>query len=168
DTMDIQPNANSTPGVSTISLRQLGSNRNLVLVDGRRATPINGTGVIDINSIPSAAVERVEIITGGASSTYGADAVGGVVNFILKKDFTGLDFDGQVSFSPQGGGEEYRLSSLVGASLDDGRGSVMLGMEYYKREQLLRADRKSYRHARADSTVPGEEFFLSENYVSTA
>jgi outer membrane receptor protein involved in Fe transport len=166
DTMDIQPNANSTPGVSTISLRQLGSNRNLVLIDGRRATPINGTGVIDINSIPSAAVERVEIITGGASSTYGADAVGGVVNFILKKDFTGVDLDGQVSFSPQGGGEEYRLSSLIGASLADGRGSVMLGMEYYKREQLLRADRKSYRHARADSTVPGEEFFLSENYVS--
>ena len=168
DTQDIQPNANSTPGVSTVSLRQLGSNRNLVLLDGRRATPINGTGVIDINSIPSAAVERVEIITGGASSTYGADAVGGVVNFILKDDFTGADFDAQVSFSPQGGGEEYRLSSLIGASLDDGRGSVLLGMEYYKREELLRFDRKSYRRAQADPTVPGDEFFLSENYVSTA
>src|SRR5690606_24764611 len=153
---------------STVSLRQLGANRNLVLIDGRRGTPVNGTGVIDINSIPSAAVERVEIITGGASSTYGADAVGGVVNFILKEDFTGADFDAQVSFSPQGGGEEYRLSSLIGASLEDGRGSVLLGMEYYKREQLLRADRKSYRRARADPTVPGEEFFLSENYVSTA
>ena len=168
DTADIQPNANSTPGVSTISLRQLGSNRNLVLLDGRRATPINGTGVIDINSIPSAAIQRVEIITGGASSTYGADAVGGVVNFILKDDFTGIDMDGQVSFSPQGGGEEYRLSGLVGASLDDGRGSVLLGMEYYKREQLLRAERDSYKDARADPFVRGEEFFLSENYVSTA
>ncbi len=167
DTADIQPNANSTPGVSTVSLRQLGSNRNLVLLDGRRATPINGTGVIDINSIPSAAIQRVEIITGGASSTYGADAVGGVVNFILKDDFTGFDVDSQVSFSPQGGGNEYRLSGLVGASLDSGRGSVLLGMEYYKREQLLRADRKSYRNARADPTVRGEEFFLSENYVST-
>lgn len=167
DTADIQPNANSTPGVSTISLRQLGANRNLVLLDGRRATPINGTGVIDINSIPSAAIQRVEIITGGASSTYGADAVGGVVNFILKKDFTGVEFDGQVSFSPQGGGEEYRLSGIVGSSLDDGRGSVLLGMEYYKREQLLRSERDSYRRARADPSVPGEEFFLSENYVST-
>ena len=167
DTADIQPNANSTPGVSTISLRQLGSNRNLVLLDGRRATPINGTGVIDINSIPSAAIQRVEIITGGASSTYGADAVGGVVNFILKDDFTGVDFDGQVSFSPQGGGEEYRLSSIVGSSLEDGRGNVLLGVEYYKREQLLRSDRKSYQDARADPFVRGEEFFLSENYVST-
>jgi len=168
DTADIQPNANSTPGASTISLRQLGSNRNLVLLDGRRATPVNGTGVIDINSIPSAAIERVEIITGGASSTYGADAVGGVVNFILKDDFTGVDFDAQVSFSPQGGGEEYRLSSLIGASLDDGAGSVILGMEYYKREQLLRQDRDSYANARRDPFVRGEEFFLSENYISTS
>ena len=168
DTAEIQPNANTTPGASTVSLRQLGSNRNLVLLDGRRATPINGTGVIDINSIPSAAIQRIEIITGGASSTYGADAVGGVVNFILKEDFTGVEFDGQVSFSPQGGGEEYRVSSLVGAALDDGRGSVLLGMEYYKREQILRADRDSYQEARADPFVRGEEFFLSENYVSTA
>ena len=167
DTAGIQPNANDTPGVSTVSLRQLGANRNLVLLNGRRATPINGTGVIDINSIPSAAISRVEIITGGASSTYGADAVGGVVNFILKDDFTGVDFDGQVSFSPQGGGEEYRLSTLVGASLDGGNGSVMLGMEYYKREQLLRQERDSYVDARADPTVRGEEFFLSENYITS-
>ncbi|WP_169053588.1 TonB-dependent receptor domain-containing protein [Alteraurantiacibacter aquimixticola] len=167
DTAGIQPNANDTPGISTLSLRQLGANRNLVLLNGRRATPINGTGVIDINSIPSAAIRRVEIITGGASSTYGADAVGGVVNFILKDDFTGVDFDGQVSFSPQGGGEEYRVSALVGSALADGRGSVMLGMEYYKREQLLRQDRRSYRDARADPTVRGEEFFLAENYITS-
>ncbi|WP_241233684.1 TonB-dependent receptor domain-containing protein [Altericroceibacterium xinjiangense] len=168
DTAEIQPNANTTPGASTISLRQLGANRNLVLLDGRRPTPINGTGVVDINTIPSAAIQRVEIITGGASSTYGADAVGGVVNFILKDDFTGVNFDGQVSFSPESGGEEYRVSSLLGSSLDDGRGSVILGMEYYKREALLRQDRKAYRNARRDPFVRGEEFFLSENYVSTA
>jgi outer membrane receptor protein involved in Fe transport len=168
NTAEIQPNANITPGASTISLRQLGSNRNLVLLDGRRATPINGTGVIDINSIPSAAIERVEIITGGASSTYGADAVGGVVNFILKDDFTGVDFDGQVSFSPQGGGEEYRASALIGSSLESGRGNVLLGMEYYKREELLRQDRKSYRKAAADPLVPGDEFFLNNSYLSTA
>ena len=168
DTGDIQPNANSTPGASTISLRQMGANRNLVLLDGRRATPINGTGVIDINSIPSAAIQRVEIITGGASSTYGADAVGGVVNFILKDDFTGVDFDSQVSFSPQGGGEEYRFSGLVGSSLESGRGSVLLGMEYYKRQSLHRQDRKSYRRASADPLVPGDEFFLNDNYLGTA
>ena len=73
DTAEIQTNANTTIGIATVSLRQLGSNRNLVLIDGRRGTPVNGTGVVDTNSIPSAAVQRVEIITGGASSTYGAD-----------------------------------------------------------------------------------------------
>lgn len=167
DTAEIQPNANRTPGISAVSLRQLGSNRNLVLIDGRRPTPINGTGVVDINSIPSAAVQRVEIITGGASSTYGADAVGGVVNFILKDDFTGVDLDGQMSFSPQGGGTEYRASALVGAALDDRRGNVLLGMEYYKREPLLRRQRDAYQISRADPTVRGEEFFLNDNYVST-
>ncbi len=88
---DIQPTATNTPGAATVSLRGLGTNRNLVLVDGRRATPANALGVVDINTIPSAAIDRVEIITGGASATYGADAVGGVVNFILKKNFQGLD-----------------------------------------------------------------------------
>jgi hypothetical protein len=75
-----------------------------VLVDGRRQTPVNGTGVVDINSIPSAAIDRVEIITGGASSTYGADAVGGVVNFILKNDFEGVTLDGQYGISERGDG----------------------------------------------------------------
>src|SRR5690606_4303138 len=123
-TGDVQATANNTIGISTVSLRSLGSNRNLVLIDGRRGTPINGSGVIDINSIPSAAVQRVEVITGGASSTYGADAVGGVVNFILKDDFTGVEFDAQGSLSERGDGFEYTVSGLVGASLDDRRGNV--------------------------------------------
>src|SRR5688500_15370707 len=80
---DIQATPTNTPGSATISLRGIGSNRNLVLLDGRRATPGNASMAVDINTIPSAAIERVEIISGGASSTYGADAVGGVVNFIL-------------------------------------------------------------------------------------
>ena len=80
---DIQPTATNTPGAATISLRGIGSNRSLVLIDGRRGTPANATGVVDINTIPSAAIERVEIISGGASATYGADAVAGVTNFIL-------------------------------------------------------------------------------------
>src|SRR5690606_27141103 len=84
---DIQPTATNTPGAATISLRGLGSNRNLVLLDGRRSTPSNASGVTDISTIPAAAIERVEIISGGASATYGADAIAGVTNFILKKNF---------------------------------------------------------------------------------
>src|SRR4029453_1269970 len=78
-TQDVQNTATNTVGASTVSLRGLGPNRNLVLLDGRRAMPVNAQMVVDINSIPSAAVERVEITTGGASSVYGADAVAGVV-----------------------------------------------------------------------------------------
>ena len=81
---DIQPTATNTPGAATVSLRGLGTNRNLVLLDGRRGTPGNASGTVDISTIPSAAIERVEVITGGASATYGADAIAGVTNFILK------------------------------------------------------------------------------------
>ena len=83
---DVQPTATNSIGVSTLSLRGLGPNRNLVLVDGRRMQPVNGLNVVDLNTIPAAAVDRVEVITGGASAVYGPDAVGGVVNFILKKN----------------------------------------------------------------------------------
>ncbi len=166
DTQGLQANANVTIGISTVSLRQLGSNRNLVLVDGRRPTPVNGSGVVDINTIPSAAIERTEIITGGASSTYGADAVGGVVNFILKKNFTGLSIDGQTSINQRGDGFQYRGSLLMGANLDGGRGNVMIGMEYYNREKVLTMDRPWYVEKARDPTVTGTEFFLNQNIIS--
>ena len=103
---DIQATPTNTPGSATVSLRGIGSNRNIVLIDGRRATPSNASMAVDINTIPSAAIERVEIISGGASSTYGADAVGGVVNFILKKNFEGIEFDGRFGITERGDGEE--------------------------------------------------------------
>lgn len=166
NTQDFQANANNTIGISTVSLRQLGSNRNLVLIDGRRGTPASGTGVIDINTIPSSAVERVELITGGASSTYGADAVGGVVNFILRKNFQGLNVDGQYALTQRGDGSEYRGSVLMGSNLADDRGNVMIGIEYYKREQVLRKDRPWYDWMFRNPNITGTEQFLNENYIS--
>src|SRR5690554_875141 len=94
-----------TPGAATLSLRGLGPNRNLVLLDGRRAMPVNANMAVNINTIPAAAVERVETITGGASSVYGADAIAGVVNFILKRDFEGVDFNMQWGQTAEGDGE---------------------------------------------------------------
>jgi len=166
DTQGLQANANVTIGVATVSLRQLGSNRNLVLIDGRRPTPVNGSGVVDINTIPSAAVERVEVISGGASSTYGADAVGGVVNFILKKNFTGMNLDAQYSLNERGDGGQFRASALIGASLDGGRGNVMLGMEYYDRKSVRTLDRPWYSDLARSPLVAGTEFFLNNNYIS--
>jgi iron complex outermembrane receptor protein len=163
---DINSTATNTPGATTVSLRQLGANRNLVLIDGRRPTPINGTGVVDINSVPSAAIDRVEIITGGASSTYGADAVGGVVNFILKKNYKGFTVDGQVGVSEEGDGREYRIATLIGANLEDGRGNVMIGLERYDRAEVKQFDRQAYRDLYSSPDTLGNTIFgFEQSYV---
>jgi iron complex outermembrane recepter protein len=136
--------ATRTPGQATLSLRGLGPNRNLVLLDGRRATPLNAGMSVSINTIPSAAIARVESITGGASSVYGADAVAGVVNFITKRDFEGIDFDMQISQTAEGDGTELRYSAVIGANFSDGRGNVLLGLERSSRDQIF-ANQRSYR-----------------------
>ncbi|HWJ69730.1 MAG TPA: TonB-dependent receptor [Sphingobium sp.] len=156
---DIQPTATSTPGAATVSLRNLGTNRNLVLVDGRRATPANALGVVDINTIPAAVVERVEIITGGASATYGADAVGGVVNFILKKNFQGLQLDGQIGISQRGDGREFTLSGIMGTNFADDRGNITIGVAMNDRQSALRIDRPWFRESWKDPRFVGTEFF---------
>jgi iron complex outermembrane recepter protein len=135
------PQANVAPGAATVNLRGLGLNRSLVLLDGRRVQPVNGLLVVDLNTIPSAAIERVEVITGGAAAVYGADAIGGVVNFILKKNFEGVSVNMQSAVSQEGDGNESSVNGLLGASFADGRGSVMLGADYTKRDVILGKDR---------------------------
>jgi iron complex outermembrane receptor protein len=108
----------STPGLAglnLLNLRGLGTDRTLVLVNGRRHIAANpGTSSVDVNSIPVALVERTEVLTGGASAVYGADGVSGVVNFILKDDFEGIDFRAQTGWSDEGGGENNFVSLLLG------------------------------------------------------
>ena len=135
------PAADAAPGAATVNLRGLGINRNLVLVDGRRAQPINATLVVDLNTIPAAAIARVETITGGAAAVYGADAIAGVTNIILKKDFEGLEVDAQYGVSEEGDGEEMQFSGLFGTNYADGRGNVMIGANYSKREIIYSRDR---------------------------
>lgn len=140
----IQPSATSTPGASTVSLRGVGANRTLVLIDGRRGTPGNANGTVDVSTIPSAALQRVEIISGGASATYGADAIAGVTNFILKRNFQGIEIDGQVGISDEGNGFEYQVSGIVGADIAGGRGNVSLAMSLNTREELFQRDNPNY------------------------
>ena len=142
-TGDVQSTASNSPGISVLNLRGLGPNRNLVLIDGRRAQPANATLVIDVNTIPSAAIETVEVITGGASAVYGADAIGGVVNFKLRNDFEGAAFDAQTSIQSDEGGEESRFSALFGGNFGEG-GNAMIGMEWAKRNEVKQADRDFY------------------------
>lgn len=157
---DVQITPVNSVGVASISLRGFGPNRSLVLVDGRRDVPINSLMVTDINGIPSALVERVETITGGASAVYGADAVGGVTNFILRDDFEGFELDAQYGTTSEGGGEESRVSAVFGANFDDGRGNIAMGVEAYSREAVLEIDREAYTDRYLDPNAEGTFGFL--------
>jgi iron complex outermembrane receptor protein len=161
---DVENTANNTVGASTISLRGLGPNRNLVLINGRRAMPVNPTMVVDTNSIPAAAIERVEIISGGASAVYGADAVGGVVNFILKDDFEGANFDIRYGDTQHGGSEEVTISGLIGASIDGGRGNVMVGVERSTRSEQFLWERDWRVADAANPATGGSQVFPTETW----
>ena len=157
---DIQPTATNTPGAATVSLRGIGANRNLVLVDGRRATPGNASGVVDISTIPAAAIERVEVISGGASATYGADAVAGVTNFILKKNFVGVEFDAQMGITERGDNREWQISGIMGTDFADGRGNISIAMSINDRGSSYQRDRKAYRKLWANKDIGGTQFFV--------
>ena len=156
---DIQPTATNTPGAATISLRGIGSNRNLVLINGRRATPSNASMAVDINTIPSAAIDRVEIISGGASSTYGADAVAGVTNFIMKQNFQGLQLDGQMGITQYGDNREYTVSGIMGTNFADGKGNISIAFSTNERKVAYQRDRKWFQDLWRDPTIGGTQFF---------
>jgi len=159
--------ANGATGTATVNLRNLGSERTLVLLNGRRlpsGSPIAGGIGADINQIPGALIQSVEVLTGGASATYGSDAVAGVVNFIMMSDFEGLKIDGQFSqynhdndnskiqaltsakSFPTGDGSRTDgdmsdLSFILGANMDDGRGNITLYGTYRKIKAVLQSER---------------------------
>ena len=137
-----QSNNPSSNGRAVIDLRGLGSGRNLVLIDGRRGMPSFAGGTVDINTIPSALVERVEIITGGAASTYGADAVAGVANFILRKDFEGVEIDTQYRAAvEEGDGVEWGSGITMGSNFADDRGNAVFSFNYFTREVVGKGGR---------------------------
>jgi iron complex outermembrane recepter protein len=164
--------ANGSSGTSTLDLRNLGNTRTLVLVNGRRlpaGDPASISGISpDVNFIPAPLVDRVEVLTGGAGAVYGSDAVAGVVNFIMKDDFEGVQLDGQYSFyshdNGSGGdanmmktllnnrgfakppgtatdGDTYDLSILMGSNFADGKGNATMFIGYRKADPVLQADR---------------------------
>ena len=152
------------PGIATVNLRGIGANRTLVLIDGRRVQPANASLVVDLNTIPTAAIERVENITGGASAVYGADALAGVVNFVLKNDFEGVEMDFSSSVTAEGDGEETKFSSLLGVNAESGSSNVMLGVEWYRREMVLQRDREFYRNGWEDQTNQTGGFLMATGY----
>jgi iron complex outermembrane recepter protein len=165
-TGDVQNTAINTVGASTVSLRGLGANRSLVLINGRRGTPVNSTMVIDTNMIPSSAIQRVEVISGGASAVYGADAVGGVVNFILKDNFEGAAIETRYGDTQHGGNQTYTISGLLGANVAGGRGNVMVGLEHSARSKVMQQDRDWRLADLSDPNIGGTHGFLSETWVT--
>jgi outer membrane receptor protein involved in Fe transport len=134
---------NPGEGAATIDLRGLGTERTLVLVDGRRfvATDITDGVAVDINSIPASLIKRVEVLTGGGSSVYGSDAIAGVVNFIMKDDFEGAEVSVQHGITGHNDGKTYDANLTLGGNFAGGRGNAVVFVNYYKRDPVLQADR---------------------------
>ncbi len=156
--------SNGASGTATLNLRGLGSQRTLVLIDGRRL-PYGSSAISSANLdvIPTQLIERVDVLTGGSSAVYGSDAVGGVANFILKKDFEGVEIDVQGGFQQTGNGSEffsnvlqsfggstpgpvtdgaeYSITGILGTNTADGRGNVTIYANYERREQVIQSNR---------------------------
>ena len=131
-------------GLNLLDLRGLGTNRTLVLVNGRRhvASDLTSNALSpDINTIPNDLIERVDIVTGGNSAIYGSDAIAGVVNFVLRDDFDGLAVRGHVGLSTPGSyGLNYYASGMYGMNFGDGRGNVTLHAEYAHQDRVFASD----------------------------
>ncbi len=160
----IQAGPTTLLGIGSLNLRGIGPNRTLVLIDGRRAQPANSALVVDTNTIPSAAIERVETITGGASAVYGADAMAGVVNFILKKNYEGVNMDVRSGMSPNGDGRETRFTGLIGVNSGDGKSNAMLGVEWYDRGAVQLKDRDFFLNGWFDPGTQAGGFIQMPGY----
>ncbi len=132
---------NGNNGGSFVDLRGLGSNRNIVLLDGSRIAPADLQGRVDLNNIPLALVSRVDALTGAAVTTYGADAITGVVNFITKKDFAGVDLSVSNQITQKGDGHFIRGDLTVGANFEDGRGNAVLSIGYQESDPVYQGAR---------------------------
>ncbi|HEY1605398.1 MAG TPA: TonB-dependent receptor [Allosphingosinicella sp.] len=184
--------SNGSTGTATINLRNLGSQRTLVLVNGRRLVPGDPTSsAADINAIPATLIQRVDVLTGGASSVYGADAVAGVVNFIMDTNFEGIRLDGQYSFfehdngtnsglipalnargfgfptGPVADGGTIDLSGQIGASFDDGHGHVV-AYGTYRRLNAVTQNKRDYSActAQAQRTLTDPTFICGGSATS--
>jgi outer membrane receptor protein involved in Fe transport len=145
-----------TAGLNLLDLRGLGTSRTLVLVNGRRHVTVSpGSYEVDVNTIPTDLLERVDVVTGGNSAIYGSDAVAGVVNFILKKDFEGIELRGQGGVTSYGDRGSYFASLLAGKNFFDGRFNVTFAGEYARTNPVFFSDRPYV------ADVPG--FITTEN-----
>ncbi|HKE93944.1 MAG TPA: TonB-dependent receptor, partial [Povalibacter sp.] len=165
----------SNGGQANVDLRGLGSTRTLVLMDGARLPPSNVNGVVDLNTVPSALIESVEILTGGASSTYGSDAIAGVVNIRTKRNFDGIEVSLQHNMTSENDGQTSLAEATAGTNFAGGRGNAVLSLAYDRREEVLAGDRPFGVVARGPTlapsgsgTIPGGRIDWGTNQPSAA
>lgn len=166
---------NGGTGAATVDLRALnadsGAQRTLVLVNGRRYLASDAEGRVDLNTIPSSLIERVDVVTGGASAIYGSDAIAGAVNFILRDDFEGVEASALYTVTGEGDGDTINANITMGTNFDNGRGNVVLFADYYNREDILAGAREFSDTALSDlngtfleigsSRIPGGQIIQS-------
>ncbi|HEX6996337.1 MAG TPA: TonB-dependent receptor plug domain-containing protein [Gammaproteobacteria bacterium] len=158
-------------GGSNVNLRGAGAERTLVLLDGRRVGPANKFGTVDIGIIPETLVRSVEAVTGGASAAYGADAVSGVVNFLLDTDFAGVKYSAQVGTTTYGDGDNYRVGIAYGTDVGQ-RGHIIASAEYFETDGIegfgSLQDRSDFYDLKALVTNPDPNgpTFLTRRFVS--
>lgn len=156
-------------GLYTVDLRALGSSRTLVLVDGKRyVSGLQGSSAVDLSSIPTDLIQRVEVTTGGGSAVYGSDAIAGVVNIILKKKIEGVEFHAQGGMSTHGDGRQGKLGVIGGGSFSGDRGSVVLYANYDRTDPVYAIDRDISRDGVtvADPTRPDLALYGPASYTS--
>ena len=156
-------------GVATVNLRGLGSQRTLVLVDGRRYVSYDVNQVVDLNTIPASLIERIDVVTGGRSAVYGSDAIAGVVNFVMKDNFEGVEFNTAGRVTGRGDGQAYGGDMTIGGNFADGKGNAVLFASYYTRDGIFAGERGFSTFAESDdgdggtfqggsASVPGTRF----------
>ena len=148
-----------TSGLSLLDLRGLGPQRTLVLVNGRRHVAgdiLNNAVSPDVNTIPTDLIDRVDVVTGGSSAVYGSDAIAGVVNFVLKDHYDGLQLRGQSGVSDEGDAPSSFVSALAGKNFAGGRGNIALSLEYAHQGDFYAADRPEYRTTNGFVTVDND------------
>jgi len=132
---------NPGEGVARVNLRGLGADRTMTLLNGRRLAPSGTSGAADLNTLPAVLIDRIEVVTGGASAVYGSDAVAGVVNFITRTNFEGAELSFQADTYGDGDGESYNANAAWGAFTPNRRAHVMLYADYLERKPVLQGDR---------------------------
>ena len=156
----------SNGGQANVDLRGLGTVRTLVLVDGARVTPSNVNGVVDLNTIPAALIESVEILTGGSSATYGSDAIAGVVNIKLKRSFNGIEIRAQQGMTGESDGESTVFDGVVGGNFADDRGNAVVSFSYDRRDAVLAGARDFGIYAKGPLLTPSGSGTIPEGRVA--